>query len=36
VTWFDGNFSDYEADRRRRFGVAADTPHRIKYKRLTR
>jgi ATP-binding cassette ChvD family protein len=36
VTWFDGNFSDYEADRRRRFGGAADTPHRIKYKRLTR
>jgi sulfate-transporting ATPase len=36
VTWFDGNFSDYEADRRRRLGIAADTPHRIKYKKLTR
>jgi len=36
VTWFNGNFSDYEADRRRRLGIAADTPHRIKYKRLTR
>ncbi len=36
VTWFNGNFSDYEADRRRRLGIAADTPHRIRYKRLTR
>jgi len=36
VTWFNGNFSDYEADRRRRLGIAADIPHRIKYKRLTR
>jgi len=36
VTWFDGNFSDYEADRHRRLGIAADTPHRIKYKKLTR
>ncbi len=36
VTWFNGNFSDYEADRRRRLGIAADTPHRIKYKKLTR
>jgi len=36
VTWFNGNFSDYQADRRRRLGIAADTPHRIKYKRLTR
>jgi sulfate-transporting ATPase len=34
--WFDGNFTDYEADRRKRFGIAADTPHRIRYKRLTR
>jgi ATPase subunit of ABC transporter with duplicated ATPase domains len=36
VTWFNGNFSDYEADRRRRLGIAADIPHRIKYKKLTR
>ena len=36
VVWFDGNFSDYEANRRKRLGAAADTPHRIKYKRLTR
>ena len=36
VTWFEGNWSDYEADRRRRLGVAADQPHRIKYRSLTR
>jgi len=36
VVWHNGNFSDYEADRRRRLGVAADTPHRIKYTKLTR
>ena len=36
VVWFDGNFSDYEANRRKRLGIAADVPHRIKYKRLTR
>ena len=36
VVWFGGNFSDYEADRKRRLGIAADTPHRIKYKKLTR
>ncbi|MCC7077048.1 MAG: energy-dependent translational throttle protein EttA [Acidimicrobiia bacterium] len=36
VTWFEGNFSDYEADRRRRLGDAADQPHRIKYRKLTR
>jgi energy-dependent translational throttle protein EttA len=36
VHWFDGNYSDYEADRRRRLGIAADTPHRIKYRSLTR
>jgi len=36
VAWFNGNFSDYEADRHRRLGIAADIPHRIKYKRLTR
>ncbi|HIE54953.1 MAG TPA: energy-dependent translational throttle protein EttA, partial [Chromatiaceae bacterium] len=34
VTWFEGNYQDYEADRRRRLGEAADLPHRIKYKRL--
>ncbi|MFZ6026321.1 MAG: energy-dependent translational throttle protein EttA [Chloroflexota bacterium] len=34
--WFDGNFSDYEADRKRRLGIAADTPHRIKYRSLKR
>jgi ATP-binding cassette ChvD family protein len=36
VVFFDGNFSEYEADRRRRLGKDADTPHRIKYKKLTR
>jgi ATP-binding cassette ChvD family protein len=36
VVWFEGNYQDYEADRRRRLGAAADTPHRIKYRRLTR
>ncbi|HEY0607751.1 MAG TPA: ATP-binding cassette domain-containing protein, partial [Herpetosiphonaceae bacterium] len=36
VRWFDGNFSDYEADRRARLGKEADLPHRISYKRLTR
>jgi len=35
VTWFEGNFEDYEADRRRRLGADADQPHRIHYKRLT-
>jgi ATPase subunit of ABC transporter with duplicated ATPase domains len=34
VTWFAGNYSDYEADRRRRLGSDADQPQRIKYKRL--
>lgn len=36
VVWFDGNYSDYEADRRRRLGDAADRPHRIGYKKLKR
>ncbi|MFM7225481.1 MAG: energy-dependent translational throttle protein EttA [Actinomycetota bacterium] len=36
VVWFEGNFSDYEADRRKRLGGEADQPHRIKYKPLTR
>ena len=34
VVWFEGNYEDYEADRRKRLGDAADQPHRIKYKRL--
>ncbi len=36
VVWFEGNYSDYEADRKRRLGAAADQPHRIKYRHLTR
>ena len=36
VYWFEGNYQDYEADRRRRLGAEADRPHRIKYKRLVR
>ncbi|MDA8045610.1 MAG: energy-dependent translational throttle protein EttA [Actinomycetota bacterium] len=36
VRWWEGNFSDYEADRRKRLGVSADQPHRIKYKPLLR
>jgi energy-dependent translational throttle protein EttA len=36
VVWFEGNYQDYEADRRRRLGTEADTPHRIKYRKLTR
>jgi ATP-binding cassette ChvD family protein len=36
VVWFEGNYSEYEADRRRRLGVDADQPHRIKYRALTR
>jgi ATPase subunit of ABC transporter with duplicated ATPase domains len=35
VVWFEGNYQDYEADRRRRLGVEAEQPHRIKYRRLT-
>ena len=34
VVWFEGNYADYEADRHRRLGTDADTPHRIKYKKL--
>jgi ATP-binding cassette ChvD family protein len=34
VVWFEGNYQDYEADRRRRLGSAADQPHRIKYRKL--
>ncbi len=36
VSWFDGAFSDYEAHRRKILGQAADTPHRIRYRKLTR
>ena len=36
VVWFEGNYQDYEADRHRRLGAEADTPHRIKYRKLTR
>jgi ATPase subunit of ABC transporter with duplicated ATPase domains len=34
VIWFEGNYADYETDRKRRLGVAADQPHRIKYRKL--
>jgi sulfate-transporting ATPase len=34
--WFDGNYSEYEADRKARLGAAASQPHRIKYRQLTR
>jgi sulfate-transporting ATPase len=36
VLWFEGNYQDYEADRKRRLGAEADQPHRIKYRKLTR
>ncbi|MGD1999895.1 MAG: energy-dependent translational throttle protein EttA [Desulfobacterales bacterium] len=36
AVWFEGNYSDYEIDRRSRLGSAADQPHRIKYRQLTR
>ncbi len=36
VVWFEGNFSDYEADRKKRLGAEADRPHRVRYKPLTR
>ena len=35
TVWFQGNYQDYEADRRKRLGAAADIPHRIKYRKLT-
>ncbi len=35
VVWFEGNYQDYEADRRRRLGAAADIPHRIRYRKLS-
>ncbi len=36
VGWFEGNYSDYEADRKKRLGPEAERPHRIKYRHLTR
>ncbi|MEO8162775.1 MAG: ATP-binding cassette domain-containing protein, partial [Ilumatobacteraceae bacterium] len=36
VHWFEGNFSDYETWRKKELGIAADQPHRLKYKPLTR
>jgi sulfate-transporting ATPase len=36
TVWFDGNYSEYEADRKARLGAAASQPHRIKYRQLTR
>ena len=36
VVWFEGNYSEYEADRRKRLGKEADRPHRIRYKKLAR
>ncbi|HEX5854192.1 MAG TPA: energy-dependent translational throttle protein EttA [Thermoanaerobaculia bacterium] len=35
TVWFEGNYQEYEADRKRRLGIEADRPHRIKYKKLT-
>jgi len=36
VVWFEGNYSEYEEDRKRRLGKDADQPHRIRYRSLTR
>jgi sulfate-transporting ATPase len=36
IFWFDGNFSDYEIDRKRRLGITTDIPHRIQYRKLSR
>jgi ATPase subunit of ABC transporter with duplicated ATPase domains len=36
TVWFEGNYADYEADRKRRLGAEADQPHRIKYKPINR
>ena len=36
VVWFDGNYSAYEEDRKKRLGIDAERPHRIKYRKLTR
>jgi hypothetical protein len=34
VVWFEGNYADYEIDRHRRLGTDADTPHRVKFRKL--
>ena len=36
VEWFEGNYQDYEEDKKRRLGAEAEIPHRIKYKRFSR
>ena len=36
VVWFDGNYTEYESDRKKRLGAEAEQPHRIKYRHLTR
>jgi ATPase subunit of ABC transporter with duplicated ATPase domains len=36
VEWFEGNYQDYEADKKRRLGIDADQPHKLKYKRFAR
>jgi hypothetical protein len=36
VEWFEGNFQDYEEDKKRRLGVDSTIPHRIKYKKFSR
>jgi ATPase subunit of ABC transporter with duplicated ATPase domains len=36
VVWFEGNYQAYEEDRKKRMGVEADRPHRIKYRKLTK
>ncbi len=36
VTWFEGNYHEYEEDRHRRLGAEADQPHRVKYRKLVR
>jgi hypothetical protein len=36
VVWFEGNYQEYESDRRRRLGAEADQPHRIHYRKLIR
>jgi len=36
VFWYEGSYSEYEADRKKRLGEDADQPHRIKYRKLTR
>lgn len=36
IFWFDGNYTDYELDRKKRYGIAIDIPHRIQYKKLNR